>query len=70
MGGSPQKAAQPVIIMYPLYLDLRNSAFLFLKLMRMKERRQDQDLADIKVGKKDAEQPQFLQAVHTGKAII
>lgn len=55
--------------MYPFYLDLRNSACLFLKLMHMKERRQDQDLADIKVEKKNAEQPQFLQAVHTGKAI-
>lgn len=52
VGGPPQEAAQLVIIMYPFYLDLRNSASLFLKLMHMKERKQDQNLADIKAGEK------------------
>lgn len=51
-GGPPQEGAQLVIIMYPFYLGLRNSASLFVKLIHMKERRQDQDLADIKVEKK------------------
>lgn len=51
-GGPPQEAAQLVIIMHPIYLDLGNSACVFLKKMHMKERRQDQDLADIKVEKK------------------
>lgn len=68
-GGPPQEAAQLVIIMHPIYLDLGNSACVFLKKMHMEERRQDQDLADIKVEKKNAEQPQFLQAMHTGKTI-
>lgn len=52
MGTPPQEAAQIVIIMYPFYLELRNSSCLFLKLMHVKERRQDQNLADIRVGKK------------------
>lgn len=52
VGTPPQEAAQMVIIMYPFYLDLRNSSCLFLKLMHMKERRQDQNFADIKVEKK------------------
>lgn len=51
-GGPPQEAAQLVIIMHPIYLDLGNSACVFLKKMHMKERRQYQDLADIKVEKK------------------
>lgn len=51
-GGPPQEAAQLVIIMHPIYLDLGNSACVFLKKMNMKERRQYQDLADIKVEKK------------------
>lgn len=52
VGTPPQETAQMVIIMYPFYLDLRSSSCLFLKLMDMKERRQDQNLADIKVGEK------------------
>lgn len=52
VGTPPQEAAQMVIIMYPFYLDLRNSSCLFLQLMHMKERRQDQNFADIKVEKK------------------
>lgn len=52
MGIPPQEAAQMVIIMYPFYLDLRNSPRLFLKLMHLKEKRQDHNLADIKVEKK------------------
>jgi len=55
--------------MYPFNLDLRNSACLFLKLMHKKEKRRDQDLADMKVEKKNAEQPRFLQVMRTGKAI-
>lgn len=52
MGIPPREAAQMVIIMHPFYLDLRNSPCLFLKLMHLKEKRQDQNLADIKVEKK------------------
>lgn len=52
VGTPPQEPAQMVIIMYPFYLDLRNSSCLFLKLTYTKERRKDQNLADIKMGEK------------------
>lgn len=63
-GGPLQEVAQLVIIIYPFHLDLRKSAHLFLNLMHMKERRQHQVLADIKVEKKCWAGSVFASSAH------